>query len=51
MHDDIADTMSDAIFMGLLNNFILDLVPKTIGKTTVIKGYKAIPKRARNWAK
>jgi hypothetical protein len=47
-HDDIADTMADAIFMGLLNNFIVDLIPKNIGRPIMIKGYKAIPKRARN---
>ena len=48
MHDDIADTMSDAVFMGLLNNFIIDLVPqKMVGKPQAIKGYKGTMRRAK----
>lgn len=46
MHDDIADTMRDAINMGLMTTFILGLIPSSAHQQKVMKGYKAILPRA-----
>jgi hypothetical protein len=42
MHDDIADTMRDAINMGLMTDFIVSLIPSHVQQPKVMKGYKAI---------
>lgn len=48
IRDDLADTMRDAINMGLMSDFVLTFVNSQATSTKVPKGYKAIPKRARN---
>jgi hypothetical protein len=41
-HDDLADTMRDAINMGLMSNFVINLAPSSTQAPGVIKGYRAI---------